>query len=46
MLCIRKFMPVPGVSQEPFSPEKPSVTCASFRHTFGAVQPREPFRSH
>ena len=26
MLCMRKFMPVPGVCQEPFKPEKPSVT--------------------
>ena len=26
MLCMRKFMPVPGVCQEPFRPEKPSVT--------------------
>lgn len=26
MLCAKKFMPVPGVSQPPFSPLKPSVT--------------------
>lgn len=26
MLWIRKFMPVPGVSQPPVRPEKPSVT--------------------
>ena len=26
MLWMRKFMPVPGVSHEPYRPEKPSVT--------------------
>ena len=26
MLWMRKFIPVPAVSQSPFSPEKPSVT--------------------